>query len=231
MPKTVIIPDIHTKFSAAEFVIGREKPDRTVFLGDYFDSYYETESDTHNTAQWLYESLQNKDRTHLIGNHDLSYMAANPRLKCSGFSESKQFIINKYKIPWEQLRPYCYVGDYLCTHAGISRNFFEQYATTGLAEFIAESDEDVMHLDDGRYRDRFFQAGTLRGGTAGCGGIFWCDYDEFEDIAGTRQVFGHTRADDVRQTEHHICLDTGLNHYAVHENGKIRVVKTGGPRP
>ena len=223
MHKTLIIPDIHTSYLAAELVIERERPEKVVFLGDYFDSFYEEIADTDNTAGWLAESLQKNNRLHLIGNHDLSYMSTNPRLKCSGFSEAKKFIINKHHIPWQKLRPYCYVGDYLCTHAGVSRQFFEQHATSDIAEFMKGADEDMKHVDDARYSDRFFQVGRLRGGQSEHGGIFWCDYDEFADIPNVKQIFGHTNAAEVRRTGDHICLDTGLRHYAVYEDGKMAV--------
>ena len=221
MDKTMIIPDIHTDFSTAELLIKKEEPDRIIFLGDYFDAHDETEQDTNETAKWLVKSLQKDNRIHLIGNHDLSYMTMNPRLKCSGFSEHKKFIIDKYNIPWEQLRPYCFVGNYLCTHAGVSKQFFEQYAKTGIIEFMLESDDELEHIDDIFYSYKFFQIGRSRGGTAENGGILWCDYGEFTDIPGIMQIFGHTPADEVRQEKFHTCLDTGLRYYAVCKNNEI----------
>ena len=50
------------------------------------------------------------------------------------------------------MRPYCYVGNYLCTHAGVSKQFFEEYATTeSLVEFMMQADEDFKHIDDMYY--------------------------------------------------------------------------------
>ena len=48
--KTLIIPDMHNKTAEAEHVIQKENPDRTVFLGDYFDSYGEGIEFAHETA-------------------------------------------------------------------------------------------------------------------------------------------------------------------------------------
>ena len=76
--KTLVIPDIHNDFKLAEGIIHRERPDHTVFLGDYFDDWYDTVQDAANVAKWLRESLENPDRTHLIGNHDVSYMTDQP---------------------------------------------------------------------------------------------------------------------------------------------------------
>ena len=40
--KTLIIPDIHTRFDVAESFIDKERPDNVVFLGDYFDTFDDT---------------------------------------------------------------------------------------------------------------------------------------------------------------------------------------------
>ncbi len=223
--KTLIIPDIHTKFQTAESIIERESPDKTVFLGDYFDAFYETALDTHNTARWLATSLEQQDRVHLVGNHDLHYMTGNPAFHCSGFSEFKRYIIDSYDIPWTKMTSYCYVGSYLCTHAGVSRQFFEEYGTVSLKEFMVQSVEDLRHIDDANRLQKFFQVGISRGGPHKNGGIVWCDYDEFTDIPAIRQIFGHTRAPEVRQNKYHICLDTTLHHYAIHQNDTVTVME------
>ncbi len=183
MARTLIIPDIHNGHITAEDIIRREDADRIVFLGDYFDSFEETEDDVSGTAKWLAGSLQMPDRTHLVGNHDLNYMTNNPKLKCSGFDGRKKFLIDRHAIPWGMLKPFCYVGNYLCTHAGLSRQFFEEHSKTGLAEFLCESYEEMRHIDEPDYKFRFLEAGISRGGTAKNGGIVWCDYDEFQDIS------------------------------------------------
>ncbi len=221
--KTLIIPDIHTKFQIAESIIKSESPDSIVFLGDYFDAFNETEQDTHNTARWLATSLQQQNRIHLIGNHDLPYMADNPVFLCSGFSESKKYIINLYDIPWNKMHTYCYVGDHLCTHAGVSKQFFEEHSTDTLNEFMKQSTEDLKHIDDVNYLQKFFRAGVLRGGVHKNGGIVWCDYNEFTDIPHIKQIFGHTRATNVRQNKNHICLDTELHNYIIHQDSTLIV--------
>ena len=59
--------------------------------------------------------------------------------------------------------------------------------------------------------------------TNDCGGIVWCDYEEFEDLPGVKQIFGHTAEEFVRQTNQHICIDTYLRHYAIYEDGVMRI--------
>ena len=228
--KLVIIPDIHNKYPVAEKIIREERPDMVVFLGDYFDDFGDTVEEAAGTARWLAESLRQKDRIHLIGNHDLSYMTDNPRLKCTGYGPDKHEVIRGHGIRWDMMRLFCWADDWLFTHAGLSRGFYEQVRageSDSVHDILEQSRRDLENIGDEGYSHTFFQAGFSRGGTVPVGGILWCDYGEFADIPGTRQVFGHTRAGDVRhkKTAHseHYCIDTQLNHYAVYQARTMRV--------
>lgn len=227
--KIVIIPDIHNKYDIAESIIDRERPDRTIFLGDYFDSMDDDAEVADRTAGWLAGSLERSDRTHLIGNHDLHYMADNREYLCSGYSAEKKTAIDRHNIDWTRLRMYCWIHeDWLCTHAGLSNRLFVQQRRTAsetVPEFLRRLEEDLVMVD---YEDEphpFFQVGLLRGGTDGVGGIFWCDYDEFVDILGTKQIFGHTRGHSVRHRAadgaEHYCIDTVLRNYAIYEDQQM----------
>ena len=138
--KILIIPDIHNKYDIAESIIHKENPDNVVFLGDYFDSFYDTLEKTEQTAEWLKDSLQKENRIHLLGNHDLSYLDSN--YHCSGFSENKLFTIKKTSVNLTKLQHYCWVGDWLCTHAGLTRDFFSVYNHKNL--FIGEFLDDMI---------------------------------------------------------------------------------------
>ena len=219
--KTLIIPDIHNNYLDAELIISSECPDKTIFLGDYFDSFGDTLEQADQTAYWLSESIQKTDRIHLIGNHDLGYITDLSHLKCSGYTDQKKHVIDMRRIKWDKLKLYYFLDDWLCTHAGISKQFFEHYGRTSLRDFMAQSSEDLSHINDTKYDHRFLQCGWSRGGQHEHGGILWCDYGEFEDIAGQKQIFGHTCRENVRQTANHICLDTALTHYAVYQNKKM----------
>src|SRR3990167_9857683 len=114
--KTVIIPDIHTKFFEAENIIDFEQPDKIVFLGDYFDAFDDSLEKTQQVTLWLKESMEKENRVHLLGNHDLSYMG-NPDFRCSGFSEGKLYVIKKVDVDLTKLKLFYYVDGWLCTHA------------------------------------------------------------------------------------------------------------------
>jgi len=230
--KLVIIPDVHNDYQAAESIISKEKPDRTVFLGDYFDDFHDTLADAGSTAKWLAGSLEQGNRTHLIGNHDIGYMTDNPELKCTGYRQDKHEVIRKHGIAWNKLLPFCWIngGDWLCTHAGLTKEFYEQQASgkNSAAQQVLElAANDLQGIDDAGRPHAFFEAGFLRGGANPVGGITWCDYDEFVDIPGIKQIFGHTRGDTVRHRKtndsEHYCIDTGLGHYAVYKNSMMRI--------
>lgn len=228
--KVVIIPDIHNQYGIAEQIIKRENPDQIIFLGDYFDSFYDTIEEASNTASWLATSLRKANRIHLIGNHDLSYMTDNPKLKCSGYSEQKHVVIKKYKINWKKLQLYHWIDDqWLCTHAGLSNLFYKEMTDTKSPSDIMEfSQKDLDKIDDVNYKHKFFQAGRARNGSAKVGGILWCDYnEEFQPIPDLKQIFGHTPLPSPSHLtfkdigSEHICLDTGLRNYTIYEKGKM----------
>ena len=208
--KIMIIPDIHTKFGIAETIIERENPDNVVFLGDYFDSFGDNMEIANQTALWLKESLEKPNRIHLIGNHDLSYLDPDHH-PCSGYSTGKLFAIKETGVDLTKLQHYCWVGDWLCTHAGLTREFMSQTNHKNL--FVGEFLDDLIEYDE----EKLYSCSNYRGGTDAFSGIVWCDYDEFVDIPNVKQIFGHTRGP-LRKTDNHICLDTMLQDYAIYEN-------------
>ncbi len=229
--KTLIIPDIHNNHSLAESIIDREVPDRTVFLGDYFDDIGDNAHDADRTARWLVGSLEHPDRVHLFGNHDLQYVSDNPTLTCSGYSDAKKAVIGRHHIDRRKMRLYFWVGDWLCTHAGLSNRFFVQQQKTEqetLQDVLGRSEMDLETIDDEDASHPFLQVGYLRGGLHDVGGLVWCDYHEFEDIPGTKQIFGHTRGPDVRHrhtgSAEHYCIDTVLHNYAIYEDERLQVM-------
>jgi hypothetical protein len=207
--KTLIIPDIHTKFVLAEKIITHEKPDNIVFLGDYFDSYGDSLDITEKTAMWLKESLHKENRIHLLGNHDLSYLDS--KFPCSGFTEAKLSVIQKTGLDLSKLVHYCWVGEFLCTHAGLSNEFYQKYGNS-----LSVDDFLKKYSTNKKLRARLYDCSPFRGGIGEFAGIVWCDYNEFVDIQNIKQIFGHTRGS-LRKTEQHICLDTELHNYALFE--------------
>lgn len=245
--RAVVIPDVHNKWKRAEAIVAAESPDRTIFLGDYFDDFDDTPADAAATVAWLRRSLADETRVHLVGNHDLNYMSGLPGLHCSGRDPLKGEAIAERGVEWRRLEPYCWLGmagepegkAWLCTHAGLSAPFLESVrpgaAAADVDGVLGAARADLDKIDDGAYRHAFLQAGYARGGPEAVGGIVWCDYRyEFRDVPGLRQIFGHTRDMDVRHGRgagggEHYCIDTVLRHYIAYEDGRIDVRAAGGP--
>ena len=226
----IIIPDMHNDYKKAEKIIKKEKPGKIIFLGDYFDNYYDSAKDATKTAKWLVKSLEEKNRIHLIGNHDLSYMTDNPNLKCTGYDEEKHAVIRKQFIPWNELKMYHWIDDWLCTHAGLSDDFLKQQKRKtfdSVTDVLDYSKEDLKNIHDSEQVHPFFQVGSFRGGSNTVGGPLWCDYGEFVDIPKIKQIFGHTKGDAIRHKKtknaEHYCIDTGLHHYAAYQTGNMEI--------
>jgi len=222
--KTLIIPDIHTRFDKAEAIISSIDHDNIVFLGDYFDEFYDTLAQNQQAAHWLKESMKKKDRIHLLGNHDLAYMDQDHR--CSGFTENKLVAIESSGVDLTKLQHYCWVGDWLCTHAGLSNNFYKynQKCPSPIDKDECVNVNNFLHNMEDEDKDLLYNVSIHRGGRSKFGGILWCDYDEFIDIDHIKQIFGHTKSNEVRQRQdpmhdsEHYCIDTGLKHFALHDS-------------
>ena len=229
--KTLIIPDIHNDYLTAEKIIKKENPVKIIFLGDYFDDFNDTVQDAIHTAKWLKKSLKQNNRIHLIGNHDLNYMTDNPNLKCMGYRTDKHKVIKRQNVDWNKLLMYYWIDEkWLCTHAGFSNDFFKQQRkkkSDSVQQVLDLSKKNLNKMNDEYFIHSFFQVGFSRGGLNDVGGPLWCDYDEFEDIPGINQIFGHTPNYTVRyrktKNSEHYCIDTKLKHYAVYQEGTMYV--------
>ena len=227
--RIVIVPDVHDEHAKAERILEKEAPDTAVFLGDYFDSF--EGGDPEETARWLAGSMEKEGRVHLLGNHDVHYMSPNREFRCSGYDEATLEQIRAARVPWQRAVPYCWLdGRWLCTHAGLSgalvRRCSGAAGKAGASEALSGAYAQMESALKGGSAP-LFEAGRSRGGLREVGGITWCDYSEFEDVAGVSQVFGHTKDYGVRSgktadSEHH-CIDTALRHYAVYEGGAVSV--------
>ena len=230
--KILIVPDIHNACDKADKIINLEKSDKVVFLGDYFDNYYDGPAIAEKTAKWLVNSLKIENRVHLIGNHDLSYMSNNPNFRCSGYTEEKHNVIKQQEIPWHKLKMHYWLDEkWLCTHAGLSNSFFEWYnhrKKYSIQRFLDTSQKNLDNIEDMEYDHNFFKVSWRRGGSGNLAGTLWCDHEEFEPILGINQIYGHTNGSVVRKNENseNYCIDTALNNYAVYQNHAIEIKTT-----
>lgn len=204
--KSLVIPDVHNDHTLAERIIAAVKPEHTYFLGDYFDNFNDTHEEIDDTADWLKWSVTQKDRTHLMGNHDIHYrFAQNVGVRCSGYEDGKSVIINKRLKPehWNSIKFFAYVGDWLLSHAGVHPYWIDpvkfrndEPVTISKDDLIKKLEIDSIECVKELNKNRghwFAFAGWARSRSPFVGGLLWCDFnDEFEPIRGIHQIIGHT---------------------------------------
>lgn len=205
---TLFIPDIHHKWGMAEKIISRVGADEVVLLGDYFDDFEDTPQMVNDTCDWLQDSLEKPNRTHLIGNHDQQYVFPYESFRCTGYAQWKHFIIRDNINPklWEKLKWFHFVDNnrWLCCHAGLHKmnvpKEFKQYRNdrpkfvTELTNYLNHEIEEGLRAAGRGDGSWIFNAGASRGGGNRVGGITWCDYEmEFFPVMGINQIVGHTQ--------------------------------------
>ena len=195
-PPTLVIGDIHHRTDLADSAIAQFAApcERIVFLGDYFDEFGDGPDRMRGTCRWLRRSIDDPRRTHLIGNHDFSYMLpSHPQAWCPGWSSEKQSVFDEElgSNSIDRFRIASQVGPWLISHAGLSADDFDTMGSIGLLGQL-ERAFSIARLGS---RSRLFEKGPARGGSDLNGGILWQDWSrEFRPTAGIHQIVGHTQA-------------------------------------
>lgn len=141
--KTIVLGDIHGRNIWKEIVF-QEKPDRVIFIGDYFDSF------TISSLEQQYnfkEIIEFKEKNEcevilLIGNHDFHYYPGGETY--SGFQHGASPAIRALLKENEHHLQMCYqLDNVLFTHAGIghdwlvTQNKYEQGVDPGtIADYV-----------------------------------------------------------------------------------------------
>jgi len=255
--KTIIIPDLHNRVNFVEPALTSpilQPYDNVVFLGDYFDDFYDTPRDAYNSATWLKQSLHKPNRIHLWGTHDLWYrFPSNPFISASGNTDEKAYTINSVLTidDWNLIRPYYYEQNFLITHAGVhpslisqyvlkNKQIFDKYIVNNILQLstqevinriIKPATEDALKDVSNNIMNPWFEAGFARWGTQKIGGITWLDWDkEFQPIPDLNQIVGHSeiRIPEQKSTYNskNYCLDTKNHHIGILENGEFTYMET-----
>jgi hypothetical protein len=219
--KYLIVPDIHNQYEWAEGLVAAYPDHQPVFLGDYFDSFYDTATMAGQTAQWLRYSINCGNRIHLMGNHDLPYRWRH--MNCPGYRVSKAEEVRKYLTheDWQRVGLYHVITPendsrpLILSHAGFTLanlygvSDYRDVAKGGRLEFLRER-TTLEHLEEIRsggeealqaaydQKEHFwFNQGT-RMGESNIGGPFWIDFHEIRSpLPGIDQLVGHTIIRDV----------------------------------
>lgn len=223
MMRTLIVPDVHENIEQVIRVLAVESFDKAVFLGDWVDRFKTQPGNLDDTIRWLYKNVDNEDFTFLYGNHDLPYAFSVYDLGCSGH-QSDPLIGTFFKsdIAKKNFRLFADVDGWVLSHAGFTdKNIHTRNSV---------AQDAITHLEKG-YMHHLVEAGMSRGGRQPVGGCTWLDFrDEFEPVEGFRQIVGHSRGEMPRRNGMNFCIDTGLKHYAIIEDGKLSIWNADGSR-
>jgi predicted phosphodiesterase len=121
--KTVFIGDVHGR-SIWKDIVAQEKPDRVIFIGDYFDSFdIEPVEQQYNFKEIIeFKKKGECEVILLIGNHDYHYFPGGETY--SGFRVGAAPINRQLLKDNEHLMQMAYEFDgILCTHAGVGHDW------------------------------------------------------------------------------------------------------------
>lgn len=228
MPKVLILPDTHNRWERNEQIVALIKPDLTIYLGDHFDDFGDGPNSIADTADWFHHSVNQKDRIHIAGNHDLHYwFKDNERVRCAGYDQFKSIVINDFvkKEDWEKMVFFYNLDNkWLLSHGGLHPYWINpsKFDPTKSIEFSIQKATRLLNNQVEPAKKALYQNGLhwfAIPGYGRCrrspyyGGIFWCDWNkEFQPIKGLHQIVGHT----PKFEQHWINM----------EEGEDKVIKT-----
>jgi len=218
----LIIPDIHGRIFWKNAIEKHfNDVSKTVFLGDFLDSYpWEgiTRKDAIRNFQEVIDfKSENKDKVILLlGNHDLPYIDKRNFYSRSRYDSSNAYHIEEmfrshrslFQMAYEEL-----INDkrYLFTHAGLQKGWYDNNKKI-IGELTVENLNKLLDVPHGIRS--LCEASWIRGGTDKFGSIVWNDLRDMhsrinQDIPWEYQVFGHTMLDDDHPliTKQFACID------------------------
>lgn len=155
MNKTIVIGDIHGR-SVWKLIVNIEKPDRVIFLGDYFDSYeFSAVEQMRNFEDIIgYKKSGQAEVILLIGNHDHHYLPGIQGGKTSGYQAGASVSISHLIYENKSHLQIAYsVNEFLFTHAGVSSVFLKDIF--GTSELKIEEIVDKLN-EQLRYQPKTF---------------------------------------------------------------------------
>jgi len=160
MKKTCVIGDIHGR-SVWKLIYELEKPDRVVFIGDYFDSFDIKGVDQLSNFQDIIKFKESGvcEVILLIGNHDHHYFPEIGDTGTSGYQHllapSISYIVGENR---KHLQIAYQIDDMLFTHAGVSSVYMDQVLGKGgwKIETIVKDLNELF-----KYKPRSFEFGQF----------------------------------------------------------------------
>jgi predicted MPP superfamily phosphohydrolase len=129
MKKTIVLGDTHGR-SNWKLAVHQDKPDRVIFIGDYFDSFEISGVEQIANFKEIIKYKEDNPQVEvvmLIGNHDHHYF---PEVGYTGTSGYQSGIAPSITQVVDENRHHLQMaygfGEYLFTHAGVSPVFMDQ---------------------------------------------------------------------------------------------------------
>lgn len=196
----LILGDIHGNFEKARAFLKFKPEEDHCFVGDYVDSFEESDEDILRTLKLCIES----DAILLLGNHDLHYFSE-PPFTCSGHRHWIHKGLNEIFeafVSENRFKPCIAVDGFIVTHGGVSNEFGNSALKVKNVDIISEKITALWqtYLDtrftrkpgSPRTQNSLFAISPTRGGMDRFSGPFWADYRS-DNLYGVPQVFGHSK--------------------------------------
>lgn len=214
--KVLVIGDTHCRTKWEEIVNKHiDNVNLTIFMGDYFDSYDNTDGQSAiDNFNKIISLRDNYNVKYLIGNHDTHYIyKGHMGLVCSRYQ--KDFADDyhvaflqaseKLKTNFDEDLYITYKVDTdkkstLFSHAGFNNYYLDYIKARGFFK-----DKDLLttnKLSDFSLNEILYlsYAGYERGGHIAYGGPMWCDFNEYNTVdvpKNLTQVVGHSQKPSV----------------------------------
>lgn len=210
----IIIGDLHGYYEKAKLFLDYKPNETHICLGDYLDSFNESQDRQIATLQLLINSKAKL----LWGNHDLHYLEIPPWYSTGYQWQNHIPLIHLIEANKHRFSASCLADGWLCTHAGVHNRILETSKSDNLYNLSRKLNRSMNKflLNPRRYQTvkrmlscpPIFQIGAGRGGDHIYSGIFWFDFKREHSLADVKQIFGHTECKEPVVTNKYIALDT-----------------------
>lgn len=223
MKKVLTISDLHGRtywkdFADIKFLLYAEPDaagfggfvpqyDKYVFVGDYTDSFTETNDTIRENLLELirFKKLYPDHVVLLWGNHDVNYYLNEPWKQMVGNTsgyrpEAHYDLYDIFNTNRDLFQLAFEMNNYLWTHAGVHFGWYHFVFTKAIKDMDMNDMTVAEQLNEAfRYRlDCLFDVDWYRGGNKRVGGPLWCDKHLMDKpLKNTHQIVGHTPVKEV----------------------------------
>ena len=204
--KTLVIGDMHLKedliLSRVDQAIKKLDVNRVVFCGDYVDEWHSNRSIMLDAIDDFLTWIDGKrkhglDVDFVLGNHDMQYLRGipGPGTHTDLYKEVSE------ALTYMKIQMACVVGNYVVTHAGITREWAYRFLTSDQRETprtLSDALNEMFRRGDDKALAALDSAGPGRGGSE-IASPLWADLSELyqDPLPGVNQIVGHTPVESI----------------------------------